>query len=122
VLKRIATTLLATAQTRLALLSNEIQVEKFALFKQLGLGLALVFCLGLAVVLAVGLAVVVWWESRVWVLGAATLLFAGLAWYFFTALRGSAHKAEPVFAGSLAELQEDLRQLQEVTGRVQKPD
>ncbi len=120
-LKRIAITLLGTAQTRLALLSNEIQVEKFNVLRLLGLGLALVFCLGLAVVLAVGLAVVVWWDNRVWVLAASTALFFALAWYFYAALRGAGAKSEPVFAATLAELQEDLRQLQEATGRGQKP-
>lgn len=116
-LQRIASTLLATAQTRLALLSNEIQIEKYNLLKQLGLGLALIFCLGLAVVLLVGLAVVVWWEQRAWVLGAATATFAALAWYFYIALRSTSTQAQPLFADSLAALQEDLRQLQEVTRR-----
>ena len=121
-LKRIAVTLLATTQTRLALLSNEIQVEKFNVLRQLGLGLALVFCLGLAVVLAVGLAVVVWWDHRVWVLSASTTLFLALAWYFYATLRSAGAKSEPVFAATLAELQEDLRQLQEATGRGQKSE
>ena len=116
-LERIATTLLATAQTRLALLSNEIQVEKHNLLKQLGLGLALIFCLGVAVVVLVGLAVVVWWEQRVWVLGAATLTFLGLAWYFYATLRRSGAQAQPLFADSVAALQDDLRQLQETTRR-----
>ncbi len=116
-LERIATTLLATAQTRLALLSNEIQVEKHNLLKQLGLGLALIFCLGVAVVVLVGLAVVVWWEQRVWVLGAATLTFVGLAWYFYATLRRSGAQAQPLFADSVAALQDDLRQLQETTRR-----
>ena len=116
-LERIATTLLATAQTRLALLSNEIQVEKHNLLKQLGLGLALIFCLGVAVVVLVGLAVVVWWEQRVWVLGAATLTCVGLAWYFYATLRRSGAQAQPLFADSVAALQDDLRQLQETTRR-----
>lgn len=116
-LQRIAGSLLATVQTRLALLGNEIQVEKHNLLRQLALGLALIFCLGVAVVLLVGLAVVVWWEQRVWVLGAATLTFMGLAWYFYASLRGTGQQAQPLFADSLAALQEDLRQLQEVTRR-----
>jgi uncharacterized membrane protein YqjE len=108
---------LATAQTRLALLSNEIQVEKHNLLKQLGLGLALIFCLGVAVVLLVGLAVVVWWEQRVWVLGAATVTFVGFSWYFYATLRSLGAQAPPLFGDSLVALQEDLRQLQEVTRR-----
>ena len=47
-----ATTVLASAQTRLALLANEIQVQKHQALQQLMLALAVVFCLGLGVVLA----------------------------------------------------------------------
>ena len=43
--KDIAATLLATLQTRLALLANEVQVEKHQILQQLALGLALVFFL-----------------------------------------------------------------------------
>jgi uncharacterized membrane protein YqjE len=99
------------------LLSNEIQTEKYRLFKQLGLGLALIFCLGVGVVLAVGLAVVLWWDNRVAVLGASTALFLGLAGYFYTALRRVGEQEQPLFGDSVAALQEDLRQLQEVTRR-----
>ncbi len=120
-LKNIAATVLASAQTRLALLANEIQTQKHHALQQLMLSLAVVFCLGLGVVLAVGLAVVCWWEQRLWVLGAATVLFLGLAGYFYAALRRSTTEEAAPFAASLAELQEDLRQLKAATGHEQKP-
>jgi hypothetical protein len=41
----------------------------------------------------------------------------GLAWYFYAILRRSGTQAQPLFADSVAALQEDLRQLQEATRR-----
>lgn len=120
-LKNIAATLLATVQTRLALLANEIQTQKHHALQQLGFGLALLFCLGLGVLLAVALAVLLWWEQRILVLGLFTALFLGLAGYFYAALRRSSTASAPLFAASLAELQEDIRQLKEATAHEQKP-
>lgn len=115
-LKNIAVTLLGTLQTRLALLGNEVQLEKRLIFQQLALGLALVFCLGVSLLLAVGLAVQVWWEHRVWVLAGSTALFLALAVYFYMAMRRTLNSSDDIFSASLAELQEDLRQLKAVTG------
>lgn len=120
-LKGISATVLTSAQTRLALLANEVQIQKHHALQQLMLALALAFCLGLGVVLAAGLAVLIWWEQRQWVLGCATLLFLGLAAYFYNALRRSTAEEAAPFAASLAELQEDLRQLKAATGHDQNP-
>lgn len=115
-LRNIVATVLGTVQVRLALLANEIQTEKHHALQQLALGLALAFCLGLGVVLAVALAVILWWDSRVWVVGVFTALFFGLAAYFYAALRRSNAESTSPFEASLAELQEDLRQLKAATG------
>ncbi|MDO8719795.1 MAG: phage holin family protein [Polaromonas sp.] len=115
-LRNIAATVLGTVQVRLALLANEIQTEKHHALQQLALGLALVFCLGLGVVLAVALAVILWWDSRVWLVGVFTTLFLGLAAYFYAALRRSNAQSTSPFEASLAELQEDLRQLKAAAG------
>jgi uncharacterized membrane protein YqjE len=120
-LKGIAATLLSTVQTRLALLANEIQTQKHHALLQLGLGLGLVFCLGLGVILAVALAVTVWWEQRLLVLSVCTAVFLGGAGYLYAALRQSLAQSDPIFAASLDELQEDLRQLRAATGHDQKP-
>ena len=120
-LKNIAATLLGTLQTRLALLGNEVQIEKRLILQQLALGLALVFCLGVSLLLAVGLAVHVWWEQRVWVLAGATVLFLVLAAYFYIAIRRTFNSSDDIFAASLAELQEDLRQLKAATGHEPGP-
>lgn len=121
-LKNIAATLLDSVQTRLALLVNEIQVEKRQALQQLWCALALLFCLGLGLLLAVTLAVLLWWDQRILVLGLFSVLFLGLAGYFYAALRRNDAASAPLFAASLAELQEDLRQLKKATGHEPKPD
>jgi uncharacterized membrane protein YqjE len=115
-LRNIVATVLGTVQVRLALLANEVQTEKHHALQQLALALALAFCLGLGVLLAVALAVILWWDSRVWVVGASVALFFGLAGYLYAALCRSKAKSTSPFEASLAELQEDLRQLKAVAG------
>ena len=116
-LKNIAVTLLSTLQTRLALLRNEAQLEKRLIARQLGLGLALVFCLGVSVLLAVALAVQLWWDHRLLVLGLSTALFVALAAYLYVLLRRTLSVKDELFSATLAELQEDLRQLKAATHR-----
>ena len=115
-LRNIAATLLGTLQTRLALLGNEVELEKRLVLQQLALGLALVFCVGLSLLLAVGLAVHVWWEHRVWVLAGSASLFLAISVYLYVALRRTLTSTDKIFGASLAELQEDLRQLKAATG------
>lgn len=116
-LRNIAVTLLSTLQTRLALLGNEVQMEKRLIAQQLGWGLALVFCLGMGVLLAVALVVQLWWEHRMAVLGVSTVLFVALAAYFYVVLCRSLTTKDELFSATLAELQEDLRQLKAATQR-----
>ena len=116
-LKNIAITFVGTLQTRLALLGNEIQVEKHLILQQLGLGLALMFCVGVGLLLTIALAVHIWWEQRVWVLAVCAALFIGLAIYFYVALRRTLDAGDDMFTASLAELQEDLRQLKAATAQ-----
>lgn len=116
-LKQTASTLLTAVQTRIALLGNEIQVEKHRTLRRFALVLALVFCLGLTVAMLVGLLLVLWWNDRATVLIVCAALFAALAAAFYRILRVP---AEPVFAASLAELQEDLRQLKAATDHAEK--
>lgn len=110
-LKNIAVTLLSTLQTRLALLVNEVQMEKRRMVQQLGLLLTLVFCLGVGVLLAVALVVQLWWDHRVAVLGVSTAVFLALAACLYAALRRALTVKDALFSATLAELQEDLRQL-----------
>jgi uncharacterized membrane protein YqjE len=120
-LKNIPITLLTMAQTRLQLLGNEILTEKHRALRELTLVLAMVACAGLGVLLVVGLAVILLWEQRVWVLSGLIVLFLGAALVCFAKLRRSTRSLDGIFAGSLAELQEDLRQLKAASEHGQNP-
>jgi uncharacterized membrane protein YqjE len=120
-LKNIPISLLAMAHTRLQLLGNEILTEKHRALRELTLVLAMVACAGLGVLLVVGLAVILLWDQRVWVLSILIVLFLGAALVCFAKLRRSTRSLDGVFAGSLAELQEDLRQLKAASDHGQNP-
>jgi uncharacterized membrane protein YqjE len=121
-LRNIAATLLASAHTRLALLGNELQIEKHLALRQFVLALALLFCGGMALILCVGLLLLLWWDQRLWLLGGLALGFSAVTALLYTRLSASTRRAEPVFAASLAELKEDLRQLKAASAHGQKPD
>jgi uncharacterized membrane protein YqjE len=120
-LKNIPITLLAMAHTRLQLLGNEILTEKHRALRELTLVLAMVACAGLGVLLVVGLVVILLWDQRVLVLAALIVLFLGAAALCFAKLRRSTRSFDGIFAGSLAELQEDLRQLKAASEHGQDP-
>ena len=116
-LKNTAATLLGMLQTRLELVSNEIQIEKLRLLRQLALFLAVIFFGGLGLLLAVVLTTLLFWEQRIVVVAVFTALFLGLAGFFYAALRRSTALSEAVLATSLSELQKDLAQLKKAAGR-----
>lgn len=115
-------TLLTMLQTRLQLLGNELLTEKNLALRQLALVLAMVAFLGLGLLLAVVLALSLLWEQRVVVLSVLALVFLAAAGACYAVLWRSTRSSEGVFAGSLAELQEDLRQLRAAADHGQKPD
>lgn len=110
-LKARAVSLLTLAHTRLELLGNELEVARHDATRQLMLALALLFCIALAVVLSVFALTVLFWEQRLIVMGISCAVMWLAVFYFANILRRDAQKAEPIFSASLAELQEDLRQL-----------
>ncbi len=118
----LAASLLGSAHTRLALLGNELQIEKHLALRQFVLALALLFCAGLAVVMAVAVLLVLWWEQRLLLLGLLCGGFSALTAWLALRLRASTARPDPVFAASLAELQQDLQALKAATGHGQKPD
>ena len=120
-LKNIPITLLTMAQTRLQLLGNEILTEKHRALRELTLVLAMVVCAGLGVLLVVGLVIILLWDQRVWVLSGLIVLFLGVGLACFASLRRSTRSVDGIFAGSLAELQEDLRQLKAASDHGKKP-
>ena len=110
-LRSVTATLLATGQARLALLGNEIEVEKLRAFRVLVLTQALMLCLGLTVVLATFLVIFVLNWPPALVLSALAALFFIASGFFCWRLTRAARQPQPLFAASLAEMQEDLRQL-----------
>jgi len=110
-LKNIAATLLSTGRTRLQLLANELEEEKLRAIRLLLIALAMVFCLGVGILLAVALLTMLYWESRIVIVGGFAGLLLALGALFFNAFRRATQRPAPVFAASLAELEEDIRQL-----------
>jgi uncharacterized membrane protein YqjE len=121
-LKRLAATLAEIVHTRVELLGNEIALEKQRVLRLLLLAQAMMFCLGFGTLLIVALIVMLTWDQHLVVVGMFALLFLGLAIFLFVAIRRELHPPESVFAASLAELQEDIRQLKAVTGHDKSAD
>lgn len=118
--KHLAATLVAMGRTRLELLGNEIAVEKQRFMSLFLLSQVLVLCLILGVILGVVLLALLFWEQRVLVVGGMALFFLGLAGYLYIRVQRLLHPPESVFDSSLAELEEDLRQLRTASGHEKK--
>ena len=107
-----AATLAAIVQTRLELLSVDMEEDRAHYLSLLMLVLAALFCLGVGAVLATILIVVVFWDTqRILVLGllAGLFLTGGIAAWLF-----AMHKIKTrprIFAASLLELFKDRQQL-----------
>ena len=115
-LKSMAATLLASGKTRLELIANELQVEKLRTIQLVLMAMAMVFCFGLALILGVALLVALFWEQRLLLLGIFSGLFLALAGFFLYRFKQATRRPDKMFAASLAELQEDLRQLRAMVG------
>jgi uncharacterized membrane protein YqjE len=110
-LKDIAATLLVSGRTRLELLGNEIEEEKLRAIQLLLVAQSMAFCLVVGIVLALGLLTLLFWDNRFFVLGASSFVFLAIGGYLYGVFKRTAQRSDRVFAASLAELQEDLRQL-----------
>ena len=113
-LKNTVATLLGMAQTRLELAGLELQLEKIRLLRQVALAFGIIISAAFGVLLLVTLTTLLFWEQRIVVVGVFTGLFMALAVWFYVALKRSVATAEPLFTGSLSELQKDLAQLKKV--------
>lgn len=113
-LKNAAATLLGMAQTRLELVGVELRLEKIRLLRQLALALGAIISAAFGVMLIVALTTLFFWEQRIVVVAAFAVLFVALTLWFYTALKRSLLAAEPVFTGTLSELQNDVAQLKKV--------
>ena len=110
-LKNIAATLLASGKTRLELLGNEIEEEKLRAIQLVLMAQAMVFCFGVGAVLAVALLAALFWDSRFLLLSASVAFFLILGGIFYMSFKRATHRPDRVFSASIAELQEDIREL-----------
>lgn len=106
-----AATLLAIGRTRLELLGNDLKEEKLRAVRVLLLSQMLAFSLMVGTILAISLLVIAFWENRVLLLSAFTVIALASGGFAYTALRRSLRTSHQPFAASVAELAEDLRQL-----------
>jgi uncharacterized membrane protein YqjE len=120
-LRNTAATLVATARTRVELAGNELEVERLRLVNALILGISALFCIGVAVLLLVGLVLALHWESRVVLLASFSLGFLVVGVVLYAAMK-RANGRRQAFAATIAELEEDLRQLRAATGHAKSPD
>jgi uncharacterized membrane protein YqjE len=107
-LKRMVDTLLFIVQTRLELLSNEIEEERERIGQLLFYGVIAFFFFGMSILLLTVFIVVAFWDSHLMLILSGLIVlffFAGLfAWFTF---RQVARKRFRLFSSSLEELAED---------------
>lgn len=121
-IKNLAGTFVAIGRTRLELLGNEVAVEKQRILNLILLSQALMFCLVFGMILLAALVALLFWDQRLLVVAVMAMFFLGLAGFLYAAIRRLLRPSESVFASSLAELEEDLRQLKVASGHEKKPD
>lgn len=110
--KRVAGTLLAILQTRLALLSNEIEEERLRVGQMVFYASIALFFFGLSIMLLTALVVVVFWDDhRLLVMGLFAALYFVIGLLLWNALRRAAQQKPVLFSASLAELTDDRNQL-----------
>ncbi|MES2105796.1 MAG: phage holin family protein [Pseudomonadota bacterium] len=111
---RLATTLLDILQTRLELVSVEVEEELARYATYLVLVLIALFCAGIAVLLCLLLVIALFWDSsyRLAVLFALIALFAGSSIGLGLWLRQALRSKPRLFAHTLAELGKDKSALQ----------
>ena len=114
--KNIAATLLASGRTRLELFSNEIEVEKLRAMRLVLMAQGMVFCFGIGIILAVALLVALFWEQRLAILAILTFAFLALGGVFLGRFRQASQRSDRIFSASLAELEQDIRELKAMAG------
>lgn len=116
-LKRLLSTLLSIATTRLELLANELQEERLRLAQMLLFALLALFCFSVAVLLLAMFVIVLFWdEHRLAVLAGLSALFFLSGTLVAVLLRSKARAGSGLFSASLAELAKDSEQLERGDG------
>lgn len=120
-LRGVATTLVATARTRIELAGNELATERVRLVRLLMQGIAALFCLGVGLLLLIGLVLALNWEQRVAILGGLGAVFTIAGVLLLRAMQ-RANDRHQAFAATIAELEEDIRQLRAAAGHGKSAD
>lgn len=111
--RRLLASLLAMAETRLALVTTEIQEELNRLASMLLWALIAIFFAGLTIFAVGAFLVIALWDSyRLWAAGGVVLVFAGIAAVAGWRMRVRLAAGSPLLAGSLAELRRDRAALE----------
>ena len=111
-LKNLLATLIAIGQTRLELLSNDIEEERAWLTSLLSWILIALFFAALVVVLATFFIVIVFWDTyRLQAIVALICLFGAAAGVAWRVICNMINKKPRLFSASLAELSKDREQL-----------
>jgi len=111
-IKRLLSTLIAIASTRLELLANELHEERLHLEQMLLYFLLALFCIGMSIMLLTVFVVVLFWDDhRLAVLGGAAAVFLTLGMVLVSKLRMLARLKSRLFSVSLTELSKDEEQL-----------
>ncbi|MGB7480802.1 MAG: phage holin family protein [Burkholderiaceae bacterium] len=113
---RLLATFLSTLQTRIELLTVELEEEALRYFLYLLLALAAMACLGIAVLLAILLIVVIYWDThRIPVLVGLIVFFALAAVVIMLGVRNNYRKKSRLLAHTLAEMAKDVETLNSPT-------
>lgn len=108
-LGRMATTLVAIVQTRLALVALEVEEGSLRLLSYLALALLATFCVGLAILLGAFLVIVLFWDThRIGAIVGSAGFFAALGIGLGLGVRASMRHKPKLLSFTLAELNKDL--------------
>lgn len=111
-IKNLASTLILMGQTRLELLSNDLEEERAWLSSMMVWTLVALFCAALAVVLATLLVVVIFWDTyRLQAISVMVVIFALGAGFAWRVLSNMSRSKPRLFSASLAEFSKDREQL-----------
>lgn len=111
-IKRLLSTLVSIASTRLELLANELQEERLRLTQMLLFAFFALFCFGLGILLLTVFIVVLFWDDhRLAVTGGLSAVFFALGLLMVLLLRNKARAKSRLFSASLGELARDREHL-----------
>lgn len=110
-LKNLLASTIAIGKTRAELLVTEFEEEKYRLMSLCAKAIGAAFLLSIGLIMLVLCITFVFWEQRIMVFGGFAFLFVVGGVVLLSSLRKQAAQPSEFFRASLAELEEDMRQL-----------